>query len=476
MLDLLDKDYRSTKPYQKLIKDNRFVHPRSFFSFLSRTIIESKFKSIWCGTHMKIRNMELMHSAAGSKPDDIQIFTDFNYLEPKHILDLLPMWLNVDLSKYLFLFHEISQMLQGRPRFFSSFLHKLIESNDINDCFRSYLRDMTTNHDSALFDSSLYYFWEQRIQLTIQPIANTDTQALQTRLVSDILVELCISYLFGDGSSRVYLPECDLVSTCLVMVSKNHHRWDAKMAEPLVLSAGLNFLADKAPDVLMDYFAHKLFSPLSAPNLSPQERGHVMEFVIALRFIQCWWSDPNLRVYLPSWAVAMNIEKPLGVIDSRFKGKESAPNNFIQQILNPSFPWILFPSANAGPDLRYSIFCCYIKTTSTANSQSTMFVSPNECKKNIETMDPKNWYRSQKNVQKECEIEGKRFVHMRFELPDTAPSMKDTFSNGQTENDFIICVNLESDFAHHFFGQSFVSKYRNFVSRSLNKESAPFRI
>jgi hypothetical protein len=196
----------------------------------------------------------------------------------------------------------------------------------------------------------------------------------------------------------------------------------------------------------------------------------MMEVVIALRFIQGWWVEPKLQCYLPEWCKPLEIKKPLGVIDCR--SKESDLNMFVQQLRNPNFPWLIFPSVHAGPDLRYAIFCCYIKTTSTPNSQSTVYVNADECKKNIETMNPRNWYSSQKTVQEECLAEinnnGQKFIHMRFELPDTAPSMKDSLINGQnSDNDYVICVNLDSAFAQDFFGDSFIKQYSQFVSRLL---------
>jgi hypothetical protein len=263
--------------------------------------------------------------------------------------------------------------------------------------------------------------------------------------------------------------ELDLVHTSLVMVSKNSDGWHAAMAEPIVLSAGLNYLADQKPQLLMNYFANQLFSPVGAPYLTPQERGHMMELVIALRFMQGWWLETKLQSYLPQWARDMNIHKPFGVIDCR--SKESNLKMFVRQLRDANFPWVILPSVNAGPDLRYSIFCCYVKTTSTSNSQSTVYVNVAECKKNIETMNPHHWYKSQESMQKEClpEIQNKRFIHMRFELPDTAPSVKNNFSCGEKDDDYIICVNLDSTFAQDFFGESFVKKYRNFVSRLLKK-------
>ena len=147
---------------------------------------------------------------------------------------------------------------------------------------------------------------------------------------------------------------------------------------------------------------------------------------------------------------------------------------FVQQLRNPNYPWVILPSVHAGPDLRYSIFCCYIKTASTPNSRSTIYVDADECRKNVRTMDPENWYATQMSVQEECKPEinngGQKFIHIRFELPDTAPSMKDQFKNEERGNDYFICVNLDSPFALDFFGDFFVEKYRAFVSRLLALE------
>jgi hypothetical protein len=67
-----------------------------------------------------------------------------------------------------------------------------------------------------------------RIGWTIQPIERTDS--FGNRLVSDILIKLCLSFLFGYGSSIVYSPDLDLVSTSLVMVAKKSDEWHATMS------------------------------------------------------------------------------------------------------------------------------------------------------------------------------------------------------------------------------------------------------
>ena len=394
-------------------------------------------------------------------------------MESSAIFNLLTKWLDVDINENKDLLEKISTFLQGRPRFLTSFLHKLIFSSDIKRSFELYVKEMTTdNNDVDLQSISPYSFWKQRIDMTIVPIHKKNIEALEKKNVSDVLIKLCISYLFGSGSSIAYEPNFDLVSTNLVMVKQKWNEWFPSMAEPIVLMAGLNFLANVDSDVFAKYFASKLFAPLAPQYATPQERGHIMEAVIALRFRQGWWLEPDLQQFLPEWARNMNIPKPRGIIDCRQKEKKSNLNLFVHQLRNPSYEWAILPPVNAGPDLRYSIFCCYVKTTSTSNSKSSMYVSAEECKKNIEMMNPRNWYGSQLPVQSEClkELEnGQKFVHLRFELPDTAPSMKDTFISGTKDDDFVICVNLESEFAKLFFGDYFVREYKQLVTTTISK-------
>ncbi|KAK5665526.1 hypothetical protein QVD99_007872 [Batrachochytrium dendrobatidis] len=91
MLNLLKSGYRSTKSHQQSTTAGQFDFPRSLFSFLTRTIIQDDFKNIWCGTQMRICIMDLTYSAAGLKPDNMLIFTDFNYLKSSDIFKLLSM-------------------------------------------------------------------------------------------------------------------------------------------------------------------------------------------------------------------------------------------------------------------------------------------------------------------------------------------------------------------------------------------------
>ncbi|ORY25095.1 hypothetical protein BCR33DRAFT_705851 [Rhizoclosmatium globosum] len=469
LLTVLEWEYRSSKPDQRGISNNQLDSPRSFFSFAAGFVMNYSLKSIWCGTHMRIRNMELMHSAAGGKPTNVHVFTRFTYLTPKMIFNLCSRWIQpLIFNQNQAVFDEASMFLHGRPRFFMSFLRKLIDNDNIQQSLALYRAEMTTEYGSSFEDTSPFYFWKKRFPDIILPISGSSDRK---KLVAEVLLQICLSSLFGNGStvSFPFHEDLDLVSTSLVMVERQLETWGACMAEPIVLSAGLNFFATKSPDALMTYFARQVFSPLVPPNPSAQERGHIMELIIALRFIQGWWQEPELKAFLPKWVNDMNISKPVGILDCR---NEKNANMFLQQLRRASFPYVLLPAVNAGPDLRYSVFSCCNKTTSTANSNSSMYVSAEDVHKNIATMEPSNWYKPQPLLQSQCseETQSWRFVHLRFELLDTAPSLKPQFQSGAAGNDYVICVNLECDFALKFFGAKFVSAYKEFVARVIRNQ------
>ena len=187
-----------------------------FFSFLTRIIIRTGMRSIWCGTHMKIRNMELNRPSAGGKVEDVVVFTNFTYLKPFDLAKLLSKWLNTPLEP-LFL-QNASHLLQGRPRFLISFLHQL-RSISVNDQINTTLHQILNNYCSFLTtrvgigsDFCLCCFWSERVDLDIVPFQSTRTTK-NISLISNILIRLCISFLFGNGES------IDMVATGLVMVN-----------------------------------------------------------------------------------------------------------------------------------------------------------------------------------------------------------------------------------------------------------------
>ncbi|KAJ2989199.1 hypothetical protein HDV02_005127, partial [Globomyces sp. JEL0801] len=480
LLNHLQSGYHSITSTKNGIRNFEFEHPRSLFSFLARCVVN--YESIWCGTHMKIRNMELFSSAAGGKPD-VFVFTDFNYLQPTHIAKLLERWLNFNIEDPQLL-NDMCYFLQGRPRFISRFLINFITTTRTGDRLMI-LREEFNDYKASLispepqhkvFNGSLYAFWENRYRCVIEAFQSCSDFSKQ-KLVADILLELCVSNLFSD--SPVYLefdPEtADMVSTGLVMISKLNNKYRCFMVEPMALSAGVNLFATENRETIFDYFASHLFTKIdSALNFTPQQRGNFMELVIALRFLQGWWLEPGFDAYLPSYAKF--IPKPIGIIDCR-NAKNNDFNYFFQNLQNHQFPFLILPSTNAAPDISYSKMNCYIKTTWKSKSNTSIYVPADECKKNISTMNPKNWYKSS-SLQQQCQTilnnsGNARFIHMRFELPFTAPSQN--FNSSKSDSgDTIICVDLNQPIAKDFFGEKFVNQYKAFIS-SVVKDTASLK-
>ena len=139
----------------------------------------------------------------------------------------------------------------------------------------------------------------------------------------------------------------------------------------------MKYLADQPRDHLLSYFSKLLFAPNSPPNLTPQDRGNLVELVVALRFCQGWWKEsiPKLRKYLPK--NISDIDKPLGILDARKKSNPAELNFFLQHIHNKEFPYVILPSGNAKPDVSYNIFNAHLKTCYSNKSQ-TSYVSAAE--------------------------------------------------------------------------------------------------
>ncbi len=95
------------------------------------------------------------------------------------------------------------------------------------------------------------------------------------------LLELCLSYLFGNGMSLDASRELGLVSSGLVTIFEKPERRYFSLKEPVVLNALLKYLADQDHGMLMWFFSNLFFSPQPALNLSSQVKGQLMETALA---------------------------------------------------------------------------------------------------------------------------------------------------------------------------------------------------
>lgn len=166
-------------------------------------------------------------------------------------------------------------------------------------------------------------------------------------------------------------PDFHMVSTGLVMLRMKVTLGMLPWPNFYLLQLVLTF---SQIEVLMLYW---IILPINY-NLTPQERGNMMELVNTLRFIMSWWKDPSILQYLPQWLKEYSIRKPCGVLDGR--GQSNSQNIFIN--------WLI----NRFPGYFYLLPMLVQITSWTKNSPKTMFVFPEECRKNIASMDPTCWY------------------------------------------------------------------------------------
>lgn len=265
-------------------------------------------------------------------------------------------------------------------------MHMLIERRDPEYFLNRFIKDMTTKDYSSI-DTSFYAFWKQRLTFNIEPVQSKNRDGFQSKKVSDILLDLFIRFLFSENEfgGIEHSSDLDMVGINLVMIEAvvgSPGCYTSRMMEPIVIMAGINFMTDTDSALLMKYFASKLFTSNSGVGHSAQERGNLMETAIAIRFLQAWWTEDGMERYLPDWALKIPI--PKGIVNKRTGMKD---DTFLKQLRDPQYPYVLLPPTQAGPDLRYSVFSCYCKTTWTRNSKSSMYVSNVECAENRESKE-----------------------------------------------------------------------------------------
>ncbi|KAJ3374424.1 hypothetical protein HDU92_000927, partial [Lobulomyces angularis] len=177
--------------------------------------------------------------------------------------------------------------------------------------------------------------------------------------------------------------------------------------------------------------------------------------------------------YLPK--KCFDIQRPVGVINCRNVNMVN-DNDFLTNLQKPGeSKYLILPSSAAGPDISYSLFHCGVKTTWTSNSATSMFVKNVDCKKNLDSLTPDLWYKKWLPSKKKCEeilMKNKdSFVLISFNLPSASSTHLEAVKviNSESSSNKFILVELESEFAKLFFGETFINRYREYVKAALNK-------
>jgi hypothetical protein len=440
---------------------------RSFYSFMVQHVHKlRRFRTIWCGTHLRLRDVSLFESALGGKPDEYQLFSSFDYMKPFVIKNALRKWIRKDLITEEQI-ETIAFILQGRPRFLMQFMVDLcneyrdsgtITQSSIMEKFDAYRRDMTTNNIRLRdLQFTLYNRYKEVFDISVKKF---DGREQTKTTVGAVLMQCLIGYYFHEDTDKI-VRMCaeyeDIVSTGLIMVQAN---LSFTLVEPLSIIAIENYLEERRPNWAQEHFARDLF----ADFLSESAKGSHMELFIALRFHQKWWKKSSALISLLSdtkWSNLSEIDGPISFLDCRNGSKLHIP--FINYLNDPHCTQLLFPSTFSGPDIAFKNIICCIKTKWTGD----FTVDAKYSKKNVRTMSPENWFRSarrQITAVRDALFgrKGKEFIRFRIELPFPSRdvSFEDDIKNG------IICIDLrKTQLARDLLGDYFYDEYCRYLNR-----------
>jgi hypothetical protein len=234
-----------------------------------------------------------------------------------------------------------------------------------------------------------------------------------------------------------------------MLVDVKYNSSTYKMAEPLTLLAGLNFLKSLDVHPLLYYFADLLFGD----SISASEKGKQLELLYVLRCLQHWWKDIDLF---------KNIPAPTGVVDARVGS--NMEESFIIILLRTNVSNMLLPPVNAGPDVVYQNIFGHFKTTWTGR-----FITNTVSRNNQRNTDYKNWFSKQKSVGKNVKTIvrsnglASKMIHLVIELPYSKAKVDTTGPYGSTR----LLIDLNHPLAVHIFSEFFVEKYKSYVEKYL---------
>jgi hypothetical protein len=450
-----------------VVNRGELVSPRSVYTFLASVMmIDLKVKSIWSGTHLRLRNIGTLVSAAGFKDELFKVFYNFNYLNVHHISRLLRLYLNVDMlsqqtrSESLLL-PNICYQLQGRPRFFFSFLKEVINLVDMSSpderlskAIDSYYSKLTTYQmDQIDGKGSLFMFWKLNEDVILEPFEQPDNVK---SLVLHELISLIATFVLSGSRHEILVDfQQDIISTSLVMVEDRATNRKCRMAEPAVLESGLNFLSSLNGNVLVDYFCRLIFNQM----ISSQERGKLVELLFILRCKQGWWKAGS--EFIPE--ELRRIPIPEGFIDCQTGHRNSF--YFIENLINQQFDKILLPPEKAGPDVTYKNLCCYFKTTWQRSAIPSAISDQNTA-----SADYTSWFQSQRELNDRVIQEVKaleladRLIHLCVELPFASSESHLGWQEGPHKSR-LLRIDLSHPLCKIIFSQKFVESYLKLVPK-----------
>ena len=438
------------------MEGGKFVEPRSLLSFVANFLRSYQLKSVWAGTDFRIFDVSLLAPGGAGTVSD-QVFTKFNYLTADMIMKLVDKWIVVNDETLKI---QIAKELQGRPRFFISFIEALGdwfgETSDtkLREIFAKHLYAVTFDPENV---RSLWSFWDRALN-SPAPVTIGSSENVPKEAVIELLNDLLCHHLLWDTTKRKASSGYQaLVSTAIAMLTEDGA---VSICEPIVIKSGIEFLRKRWN---RDYLEHFIWK-----NIDEGTRGKAVEMMCAGRCMQSFWKQEAFADYFPPNLVSLIKDgiapaDPLGVLDHRTGSLDH------QQVLEANFltseaTHVVLPRAYDGlADVIYGFFSFHIKTKWT-----DLVITRKVSDTNNATIHGT----IANSVTLQQRARTAPWVRICFEFP-TSKYLEDYEMNNPDQNEIVeksgewvtVTAGIESRFSRLFFGETFIRKLEELMRK-----------
>lgn len=153
---MIDESHELMEIMQHRFKNSDNIYQRPLLRFLVNFIVSCSVPLFLCGTQLRIKDIQMAKSAAGSKNDKTLCFTSFHFYTYEQIKKLFKIFLDVtsdELTKNHQSLSIACYYLQGRPRLITRFLenYRNRTSQSFSTILDDYLHLITASMEEKVF-------------------------------------------------------------------------------------------------------------------------------------------------------------------------------------------------------------------------------------------------------------------------------------------------------------------------------------
>ncbi len=442
----------------------QYEKPRSFLSFFVKFLKDYGLRSVWAGTHLRLGDIALFNSARlGYGPSKPYLLTDFNYLSHDMIYKLLGKWVVINCVA---LKKRISYELQGRPRFFMTFLTALsrwdgyVSDSSLERIYKAVLGDLICQ---------CVEFWKRSCNKHIQVFDPPDSEFEINRggrkypvasLLEDLLCNDCLTDIGRREYAHWYRS---LVSTSLVMLAKVDKE-EGLLCEPIVIKAGRDY---GKIELGRDFPFETILNRDIVMKNDGATRGKAVEALCVVRLRECFWTKCEFFDYFPDRLREIietggGIATPIGIHDCRSGVKDHAVKLRASFLNRDATHIVLSQEAGSAADVVYSFFTFHIKTTWFSVNDRPLVIGNASSNANAATIR-NTWHGDEAMTQR---VQLHPWLCVRFEFPTNAEmrarGVAEIIQREPLKTTII--ASIDATFTRLFFGEHFVSAVKRLIS------------